>query len=70
MDISMSEAAERGWIVRLGLCAVPFASHEEAGQFVERLQQRLSAPHTLPLEVATPSSDGYQAVTQRVEHAS
>lgn len=70
MDISVSEAAERGWIVRLGLCAVPFASHEEAGQFVERLQQRLSAPHALPLEVVTPSSDGHEALAQRMEHAS
>ncbi|QKE61819.1 hypothetical protein HNE05_09935 [Aquipseudomonas campi] len=66
----MSEVAERGWVVQLGLCVVPFASHQEAGQFVERLQQRLSAPHPLPLEGATPSSAGHEAVTQRAEHAS
>ncbi|UUY07776.1 hypothetical protein LRS11_18475 [Pseudomonas sp. J452] len=66
----MSEVAERGWVVRLGLCVVPFSSHQEAGQFVERLQQRLSAPHPLPLEGGTSSSDGHEAVTQKVEHVS
>lgn len=70
MDISMNEAAECGWVVKLGLCTVPFASRQEAGQFVERLQQRLSAPHPLPLEVAVQLSEGHEAVTQRVEHAS
>ncbi|MDX5373247.1 MAG: SPOR domain-containing protein [Pseudomonadaceae bacterium] len=48
MDISTSETAERGWIVRLGLCAVPFRSQEAAERFVERLRQRLAAPHELP----------------------
>lgn len=68
MDISMSEVAERGWVVRLGLCVVPFFSHQEADQFVERLQQRLSAPHPWPLEVDSHSNDGHEVVTQRVEH--
>lgn len=61
----MSEAAERGWIVNLGHCAVPFPSQQAADQFVERLKQRLEAPHWLP----DPASHGrHQAVTQELQH--
>lgn len=68
MDISMSEVAERGWVVRLGLCAVPFPSRQAAGQFVERLQQRLGAPHPLPPASSAECRDGHTADTQEVEH--
>lgn len=69
MDISMSEVAERGWVVRLGRCAVPFPSRQAAGQFVERLQQRLSAPHPLPSARSTACRDGHMADMQEVEHS-
>lgn len=61
----MSEAAERGWIVKLGLCAVPFATQQAADQFVERLRQRLEAPHRLPDEA---QQYGHQTVTQELQH--
>lgn len=57
MDIRMNQVAERGWLVEFGHCAVPFSSQEAAGQFVERLRQRLAAPHRLPLRDA----DGHLA---------
>ncbi|WP_236715505.1 hypothetical protein [Pseudomonas sp. BMS12] len=62
----MSEAAERGWIVKLGLCAVPFRTQQAADQFVERLKQRLEAPHWLPGE----PQDRHQTVTQELQHHS
>lgn len=65
MDISMSEVAERSWIVKLGLCAVPFRTQQAADQFVERLKQRLEAPHGLPDEL---SQAGHQTVTQELQH--
>lgn len=49
MDIRLQQVAERGWLVEFGHCAVPFSSQEAAEQFVERLRQRLAAPHRLPL---------------------
>lgn len=61
MDISMSEAADRGWIVRMGQCSVPFPSREAAGQFVERLRARLAAPHGLP------GAQGHQTVMQETQ---
>ncbi|MDG9923671.1 MULTISPECIES: hypothetical protein [unclassified Pseudomonas] len=62
MDITVTEAANRGWIVKLGACDVPFRSRADAGLFVERLQERLQAPHDLPpLPSHTP-------VTQEVQH--
>lgn len=64
MDISVSQAAERGWIVKLGLCAVPFRSQADADQFVARLQQRLSAPHELPADWQT----RHQSVTEAMQH--
>ncbi len=65
MDISMSEAAESGWIVKLGLCAVPFRTQQAADQFVERLKQRLEAPHWLPDEMLP---NGHQTVTPELQH--
>lgn len=62
MDITVTEAAPGGWIVRLGGCDVPFRTQADAGLFVERLQQRLEAPHDLPVPV------GHLPVTQEVEH--
>ena len=62
MDISVTEAAPGGWIVRLDGCAVPFRSQAAAGRFVERLQQRLDAPHDLPVPAV------HLPVTQEVEH--
>lgn len=52
MDIRLNPRAERGWLVELDRCAVPFSSREEAERFVERLRQRLAAPHRLPLRDA------------------
>lgn len=48
MEIIMTEAASRGWIVKLGSCDVPFRTRADAGEFVERLRHRLDAPHELP----------------------
>jgi hypothetical protein len=62
MEIIVTEAANRGWIVKLGKCDVPFRSRADAGLFVERLQERLHAPHELP---AVPS---HTPVTQEVQH--
>ncbi|SIR81235.1 hypothetical protein SAMN05878276_0308 [Aquipseudomonas alcaligenes] len=62
MDISVTEATPGGWIVRLDDCDVPFRTQADAGRFVERLQQRLEAPHDLPV------SAGHLPVTQEVEH--
>ncbi len=62
MDITMTEAANHGWIVKLGACDVPFRSQADAGLFVERLQERLDAPHELPMLQL------HQAVTQPAQH--
>lgn len=62
MKITVSEAAPCGWIVRLGGCDVPFRAQADAQRFVERLQQRLDAPHRLPSQIAHPP------VTQEVEY--
>lgn len=64
MDISMNEADESGWIVKLGLCVVPFRTQQAADQFVERLKQRLEAPHWLP----DGPQDRHQTVTQELHH--
>ena len=64
MDIIVTEAANRGWIVKLGECDVPFRSQADAGLFVERLQQRLLAPHDLP------PLQGHLPVTQEAQHPS
>lgn len=61
MEIIVTEAASRGWIVKLGACDVPFRSRADAGLFVERLQERLLAPHDLPLPSHLP-------VTPEVQH--
>jgi len=61
MDISMSEAADRGWIVRVGQCSVPFSTREVADQLVERLRGRLAAPHGLP------GAQGHQTVMQETQ---
>jgi hypothetical protein len=62
MEITVTEAANHGWIVKLGACDVPFRDRADAGRFVERLQQRLDAPHDLP------QSSGHLPVTREVEH--
>ena len=62
MDITVTEAANHGWIVKLGACDVPFRSQADAGLFVERLQERLDAPHELPMLQLQ------QAVTQPAQH--
>lgn len=49
MEISINADHEVGCIVRLGSCAVPFRCEAAAGQFVERLRQRLGAMHVLPV---------------------
>ena len=64
MEISMREAAESGWIVKLGLCAVPFRTQQAADQFVERLKQRLEAPHWLPDPAL---HERHQGVTQALQ---
>ena len=62
MDITVTEAANHGWIVKLGACDVPFRCQGDATRFVERLQQRLAAPHQLP------QPHGHLPVTQEVQH--
>lgn len=62
MDITVIEAANHGWIVKLGACDVPFRCQVDADRFVERLQQRLAAPHPLP------GLHGHCPVTQEVMH--
>ncbi|MBD9424421.1 hypothetical protein IB232_03725 [Pseudomonas sp. PDM15] len=65
MEIIVTEAAaNRGWIVKLGACDVPFRSRADAGLFVERLQERLHAPHDLPL------AQSHTPVTQEAQHHS
>lgn len=61
MDIGMSEAVDRGWIVRVGQCSVPFSTREAADQLVERLRARLAAPHGLP------GAQGHQTVMQETQ---
>jgi hypothetical protein len=62
MEIIVTEAANHGWIVKLGECDVPFRSRADAGLFVERLQERLLAPHDLP------QVHGHLPVTQEAQH--
>lgn len=50
MEISIKADHEVGCIVRLGSCAVPFRCEASAGQFVERLRQRLAAIHAWPVQ--------------------
>jgi hypothetical protein len=38
------------WSVRIDEFSVMFRSESEAREFTDRLQQRLSAPHPLPME--------------------
>lgn len=61
MDIGMSEAVDRGWIVRVGQCSVPFSTREAADQLVERLRAGLAAPHGLP------GAQGHQTVMQETQ---
>lgn len=62
MEISISADHEVGCIVRLGSCAVPFRCPAAAGQFVERLRQRLAAAHALP---ARPVMEAAQTADKR-----
>ncbi|HSX69769.1 hypothetical protein [Pseudomonas subflava] len=62
MNITLIETGDKGWVVKLAGCDVPFRSQADAGLFVERLQQRLEAPHELP------PLDGHLPVTQEAEH--
>lgn len=48
MNISIHEVTGRGWIVTLDECSIDFSTRHSADQFIERLQQRLNAPHVLP----------------------
>lgn len=49
MNISIHEVTGRGWIVTLGECSIDFSTRQSADQFIARLQQRLDAPHVLPV---------------------
>lgn len=62
MEITVTEATLGGWIVKLGGCNVSFRTQADAGRFVERLQQRLEAPHDLPLQ------NDQHSITREVEH--
>ncbi|MDD0842667.1 hypothetical protein [Pseudomonas sp. Gutcm_11s] len=54
MEITVTESGNKGWLVKLGGCDIPFRRHADAEQFVERLQRRLEAPHQLPELSHTP----------------
>ncbi|MEK1906577.1 MAG: hypothetical protein AAAB13_12400 [Pseudomonas sp.] len=60
MEISINADRELGCTVRLGSCAVPFRCEATAGQFVERLRQRLAAARAVqmpPVTDAAPPAD-------------
>lgn len=41
-------------IVVIGACRVRFRKYAEAEAFVEKLKQRINAPHTLPITIHRP----------------
>ncbi|MCO7565592.1 hypothetical protein NJI34_25930 [Pseudomonas sp. S 311-6] len=55
MNVYIEKHPRQGrWWVHMDLWRVAFNSHEEARQFVERLNSRLNAPHSLAMIAPCP----------------
>ncbi|WP_040068293.1 hypothetical protein [Pseudomonas batumici] len=58
MLISIEEAdTNAGWLVVMDAWRVKFRSYAEAEAFVEKLKDRINAPHPLPISINRPVAE-------------